>query len=68
MSRSVILVAACTPPGKFAGLLVRFSAVEPGGEAIRAALERPTFAGCRMIEQASKVSRQLGISREDQDT
>ncbi len=26
-----------------------------------------TFDGCHMIEQASKVSRELGISREDQD-
>jgi acetyl-CoA C-acetyltransferase len=28
---------------------------------------RSTFDGCHMIEQASKVSRELGISREEQD-
>ena len=40
MTRSVILSAARTPFGKFAGSLARFPAVELGGKAIRAALER----------------------------
>ena len=40
MTRSVILSAARTPFGKFAGSLVRSPAVELGGKAIRAALER----------------------------
>jgi acetyl-CoA C-acetyltransferase len=40
MRRSVILAAARTPFGKFGGGLARFAAVELGGSAIRAALER----------------------------
>ncbi|MFN8188000.1 MAG: acetyl-CoA C-acetyltransferase [Gaiellales bacterium] len=40
MAHSVILGAARTPFGKFAGGLARFPAVELGGRAIRAALER----------------------------
>lgn len=40
------------------------------GEVVDAAVHDgliSTFDGCHMIEQASKVSRELGISREDQD-
>ena len=40
MATSVILGAARTPFGKFAGGLARFSAVELGARAMRAALER----------------------------
>jgi len=40
MARSVILGAARTPFGKFAGGLARFPATDLGGRAIRAALER----------------------------
>jgi acetyl-CoA C-acetyltransferase len=40
MARSVVLSAARTPFGKFAGSLARFSAVDLGARAIRAALDR----------------------------
>ncbi len=40
MARSVILGASRTPFGKFAGGLARFPAVDLGGRAIRAALDR----------------------------
>jgi acetyl-CoA C-acetyltransferase len=40
VSRSVIVSAARTPFGKFAGALARFSAIDLGARAIRAALER----------------------------
>ncbi len=40
----VILAGACTPIGKLSGSLSMFSAVELGGTAIAAALERAGLA------------------------
>jgi acetyl-CoA C-acetyltransferase len=43
--RSVIVAGARTPIGKFGGALCRFPAVDLGGIAIRAALERSGLSG-----------------------
>lgn len=45
MSRSVIVAGARTPIGKFGGALASLGAVDLGGLAIAAALERAGFDG-----------------------